>query len=216
MSPTRAESDLIAVTPALLASVGFSDHSIQRFADRAGLEPARRTKIEPIIRDLLQQEGVLTTQAPHWARSRNAAPYYLQIGEWMLFILRPDEQRPGRYLAVTAINGPVGNDWDTALRRGYLATPPPPTLHPLPQGRVAVRDCLHDALTRRTKPSSPSLPVAVFQAWRGRRARARRDRQSVAEANRELMRLYERARARARHQHAERCRAPARVEGRSR
>jgi len=216
MSQRGDDTYPVAVSPAMLTAVGFSDHSIQRFADRAGLAPARRANIEPIIRDLLQQEGVLTTQVPHWARSRNAAPRYLQIGEWMLFILRPDKHRPGRYLAVTAVNGPVDNDWDAALRRGYLATPPPPALHSLPRVRVAIRDCLRDALARRSEPSSPTLPASVLHAWRARRARAQRDRQLVAEANRELLRRYERARATARDRHAERLRAAARVDGGSR
>ncbi len=93
--------------------------------------PARRSSIEPIIRDLLLQEGIVTSRPPQWARSRNAAPCYLQIGEWMLFILRPDERRPGRYLAVTALNGPEANDLGARpaprLRRdpAAAATAPP-------------------------------------------------------------------------------------------
>jgi hypothetical protein len=43
----------------------------------------------------------------------------------MLFIACHDQLRPGRYSVVTVVNGPTGNDWRCAWRRGYISTPPP-------------------------------------------------------------------------------------------
>lgn len=204
MNQRIADPSATMVTPAVLAAVGFSDHAIERFALRADVGPARRSSVEPTIRDLLLQEGIVTSRPPQWARSRNAAPRYLQVGEWMLFVLRPDERRPGRYLAVTALNGPEANTWERALRRGYVTTPPPPQLHRLPSLRVGLHDCLRQALDLRREPERPALVVAVVQAWRVLRRRARADRDAVATANRELLRRHERARALARRRHAER------------
>jgi Zn-dependent protease with chaperone function len=44
----------------VVSSVGFSDHAVQRFAERAGLGTTLRARVEPIIRDLLLQEGFVT------------------------------------------------------------------------------------------------------------------------------------------------------------
>jgi hypothetical protein len=108
-----------------LEQVGFTDHALERFAARAGLATDSRAVLEPLIRRLLLREGAVVFERPHWARSRNTADVYLQLGEWMLFIgCRREEPRRG-YAIVTVVNGPRGNDWSHAWRRGYVATPPP-------------------------------------------------------------------------------------------
>lgn len=109
----------------VLARVGFSRHALERFAARAGIPLTGYDTIEMLVRDLLAREGKVTTQRPVWSRSSNTADLYLQAGEWMLFILRRDRWLPWRYYCVTAVNGPEGNTWETALRRGYIHTPPP-------------------------------------------------------------------------------------------
>jgi hypothetical protein len=97
---------------------------------RAGLATSNRAVIEPVIRRLIQGEGAVVTQRPHWARSRQRADLYIQLGEWMLLIVCSDKQHWGRYVVVTIVNGPGENTWRVARQRRYISTPPPPRFHP--------------------------------------------------------------------------------------
>jgi len=183
----------------VLATVGFTDHAIERFAQRADLRATSRAHVEAVIRDLLLQEGVLTQEQPRWARSRNTAPLYLQLGEWMLFVLRPDPRRPGWHTAVTVVNGPATNDWATALRRGYITTPPPPQLRPLPPLTISVGRVIRDVLAeRRAGTRRGHLPGQALATYRDRRRDARDHRAAVADANQAARVEYAAARARAR------------------
>lgn len=193
------------LTPARLAMIGFSDHAIERFAQRAGVTPTRRAIVEPLIHDLLLLEGMLTTSAPRWALSRNRAPLYLQLGDWMLFILRPDARHPSRFVAVTVINRPTDNDWVTALRRGHIGAPPPPRLHPLPSGRVDWRDWLRDGLNLSRQDGGTGLVRGLLLARRSAHDRAHDHVAVVSDANAELLREYSRARGAARERHVRRC-----------
>lgn len=204
MNP-QASAPSTIVTPARLAAIGFSDHAIERFAQRAGITPTHRTIIEPLIRDLLLLEGMVTATAPRWALSRNRAPLYLQLSDWMLFILRPDGGHPSQLVAVTVINRPTDNDWVTALRRGHIGTPPPPRLHPLPNGRVDWRDCLRDALSLRRQDSGIGFVRGLLLARRAARSRAHDHVAMVSDANEELLREYNGARTAARERHVRRC-----------
>ena len=198
------------LTPRDLADIGFSDHAIERFAERAGLASSWRSSVEPIIRDLLRQEGMLADRAPKWARSENTADWYAQLGDWMLFILRPDNLYRDRLTAVTVINGPVGNDWANALRRGFIYTPPPPTLDPLPSTRVRLRDVIHEARDMgATGPTSMSLWRRLRIAYDACRRDALALYASVDGENRRRSVAYERARQRARELHARRLAARA-------
>jgi hypothetical protein len=118
------------VVPELLGQIGFTDHALNRFAGRAGLATSNRAVVEPIVRDLLLQEGLVVAARPHWAHSRNTADLYLQLGEWMLFIGCRQDQPDTPYAIVTVVNGPEENTWVIALRRGYIFTPPPPSIPP--------------------------------------------------------------------------------------
>jgi hypothetical protein len=109
----------------LLARIGFTDHAIERFAQRAAVGTRSRHVIEPIIRDLLLVEGRVVPERPTWARSRRQADMLLQLREWMLLIGCEDRVYRGRYSIVTALNGPADNSWRNAWRRGYISTPPP-------------------------------------------------------------------------------------------
>lgn len=164
------------LTPGLLAAIGFSDHAIERFAQRAGVTPTRRAIVEPLIRDLLLQEGTITA----------SAPLYLQFGDCMLFVLRPGGRNPSRLVAVTAVNGPSHNDWVTALRRGRIGTPPPPRLKPLPSGRLDWRDWWRDALALRRQDNGVGLLRALRLAGAVGRGRARVRVAALSDANREL------------------------------
>jgi hypothetical protein len=201
---SHAQPDLSIPTPAQLRRVGFSHHAIERFAERAGLSVRTRAAVEPIIRDLLRQEGLLSTQPPRWARTSDPGELYLQIGEWMAFILRRDARRVGHYTAVTAINGPPENTWTHALTRGYLATPPAPELHPL-QRRPTLRDTIAAVLAERRCGGDQSiLLLHLLHAHRERRAEARRKRDRVHALNREMLKAHQEARDRARQFHARR------------
>ncbi|HEY5196520.1 MAG TPA: hypothetical protein VIJ51_05785 [Solirubrobacteraceae bacterium] len=198
-STTRRGGAVEPVDQRRLAGIGFTDHAIERFAQRAGLETTSRARVEPVIRDLLLQEGVVTTGQPRWARSQNTAELYLQLGEWMLFVLRPDRQRPGGFTAVTVVNGPAGNDWATALRRGYVLTPPPPCYEALPPRQVGLARCIGFVLAeRRTGDRSGRLLAQVVSTYRQRRTAQERERERVAAANRATQDEYEAARSRAR------------------
>lgn len=157
-TPIATPHALSLVLPDLLARVGFTDHAIERFAIRAGLTTSSRHIVEPIIRDLLLQEGLVVTERPRWARSRNTADLYLQLGEWMLFIGRRQSPQTPNFAIVTVINGREDTTWRQALRRGYIFTAPPPLLIDGSRSR-------------------PSLLVSVLVALRARRSsrvRARR------------------------------------------
>jgi hypothetical protein len=109
----------------LLAQVGFTNHAVERFAQRAGLDTTRRAEVEPIMRDLLLQEGRVVRERPKWARSRNEADLYLQAGEWLLFVCRGSTRRGGAFSVVTVLNGPAGMTWEKALARELVFTPRP-------------------------------------------------------------------------------------------
>lgn len=117
----------------LLGRVGFTDHAIERFAERAGLDTAERRRIEPIVRDLLMREGRVVRRPPRWYRSSNAADGYLQAGEWLLFICRASRSRGGAYDVVTVVNNGERTTWSRALDRGLIFTPHPA---PAPRRRV--------------------------------------------------------------------------------
>jgi hypothetical protein len=125
-TPVATPYAVSLVWPELLTRVGFTDHAIERFATRAGLATTIRRVVEPIIRELLLQEGLVVAERPHWARSRNAADLYLQLGEWMLFIGRGETRQAPPYAIVTVVNGPESTTWPEAVRRGYIFTRPPP------------------------------------------------------------------------------------------
>jgi hypothetical protein len=188
----------LSVDRRTLAGIGFSDDAIERFAERAGLDTTSRARIEPAIRDLLPQEGVVTTQQPRWARSQNTAELYLQLGDWMLFVLRPDRQRSGCFTAVTVVNGPADDDWAAALRCGYVLTPPP-RYQALPPRCTSLAECIAFVLAeRRAGGRRGSLPSQVVSTYRERRAVQERERVRVALPPTAKRDGYEQARGRAR------------------
>lgn len=85
--PTAAAARL--VDPRVLAHFGFTDHALERFAQRVGIHGDLRRDIEPILRDLLV-DGTWAAQPPHWARTSKPADTYLQIGTWMGLLGRGD------------------------------------------------------------------------------------------------------------------------------
>jgi hypothetical protein len=129
---------VVRVDHQLLANVGFSDHAIERFASRAGLKTTARRVVEPLVRELLVREGMVVADRPPWARSRNTADLYLQLGEWMLFIaMRAGAASRRTFEVVTVVNGAEDTDWRKALRRGYIVSTPPPEIADTGRGGIS-------------------------------------------------------------------------------
>jgi hypothetical protein len=175
----------------LQARLGFADHALARFGQRAGLPYQDRATLEPVLRDLLSQEGRMVAERPGWARSRNTADAYVQVGDWLLLICRHDVRRPGRWTVVTVVNGPEGTTWERALKRGLIGTPPPLAISRPRRAGVGLAEALAGAAGR-----EGWLGRRLVAEWRARRAAARAE-------HREGMAGYEARRA----EHAERRRA---------
>jgi hypothetical protein len=143
----------------LLAQLGITDHAVLRFAQRAGLPTARRGAIEPLMRDLLAQEGRIVTTQPRWARSRNEADYYLQVGEWMLFLCRASRRRLGNLDVVTVIASREAATWALACERGLVGTPPPFDRQRPRRRRVRWREVLAAARAAREPSVASARPA---------------------------------------------------------
>ncbi len=129
----------------LQGRIGLTDHAIARFAQRSGLPYADRQTLEPVLRDLLIQEGRLVSERPRWSRSQNPADAYIQVGEWLVLICRHDVRRPGRWTVVTVVSRPAAPTWERAVARGWVGTPPPLRLSRPRRGRVGVAAAIRAA-----------------------------------------------------------------------
>lgn len=161
----------------LLGTVGFTDHAIERFAERAGLDAAGRAGVEPIARDLLMQEGRAVASPPAWYRSSNAADGYLQAGEWMLFICRVSRRQPGGMDVVTVVSNGDRTPWAKARKRGLILTPPP--LGQAPRRRAPRVGWLRSIPAGLRLRRASAEPIGRFAAVR--RARDERRRAVAAE-----------------------------------
>lgn len=139
----------------LLGVVGFTDHAIERFAERAGVGGPERRWIEPIARDLLLQEGRALRQPPSWYRSSNTADGYLQVGEWMLFVLRGSRRQRGAYDVVTVLTNGDRTTWPIARRKGLVFTPPPLDPPPARPPRVGWLGSVVAGLRDRRRTAEP-------------------------------------------------------------
>ena len=141
------------VTHQLLDHVGFSDHALERFAERAGLPYESRAVLEPVVRDLLLQEGLRVGRPPRWARLREPAPLYLQAGFWLLFVGRPNPRGgPDGRTITTVINASPDRTWAKALERGDIATPLPRLIARPTLERAALRSSIASALAGHPSP----------------------------------------------------------------
>ncbi len=194
----------------MTGSVGFTDHAIQRFAQRAGLTTTHRAVVEPIIRDLLAQEGLIAHRPPHWARSKHPGDLHLQIGQWMLLICRPNPRHHGRFDAVTAVNGPADNTWTAALQRGYIATPAPTRLARPPRREHARWSVsIRIGLRRRREHPSPTVGLisTIMAVHRDRLATFAVRHASAVSARKRARDEHQQRRRDARRQHLRRYRS---------
>jgi hypothetical protein len=180
--------------------IGFSNHALERFAERAGVGALSWREVEMILRDLLTQEGRVVNEQPRWARSRNTADAYIQVGEWLLLICRHDEMRRGAVTVVTIVNGPAGNTWQRALERGYIATPMPQSPRPPRQPYVSLWESIK--IARRTKaPGKQGIISRVLETHRTRRTAAQATYEKALQSHGELVAAYEDQRRCARENH---------------
>ncbi len=184
--------------------LGFTDHALQRFAQRAGLDAHSRVTIEPIIRDLLSQEGHFVDEPPHWARSRNRADRYVQVGDWLLLICRYDERRAGGLTVVTVVNGPEGTTWQRALEIGYIGTPLPQRFPAPPRPFVSIWQSILTGLRNGPDANGRGLFSRIIDAHRAQRAKAQAEHQRAMSLHRQRVEAYKDARAQARLNHRRR------------
>jgi hypothetical protein len=109
----------------LLATVGFTDHALLRFAERSGLKFSGRQLLDPIVRDLLSNEGLRVPEPPEGVRLSKEADFYMQAGTWLLFL---GYGPPGRRSITTVVQIGPKLSWKAALARGRIATPVPITV----------------------------------------------------------------------------------------
>jgi hypothetical protein len=182
----------------LLASVHFSNHVLERFAQRTGLPLAGRAALEPIVKDLLLQEGLRVPYQPGWAGVQEA-PFYLQAGSWLLFLGRPNPRGGAGHLTITTVVAREKRTWAEALARGEIATPPPlRTARPKPE-RVAVGLSIVIALRQGGSPLK--LPAAINATHRERQLQAERAFDQALADWVSAARQHEAERARAREKH---------------
>jgi hypothetical protein len=191
------------VDDGLQGRLGFANHAIERFGERAGLEARDRSTLEPVLRDLLTQEGRVVSDRPRWARSANPADAYIQVGDWLLLICRHDLRRPGRLTVVTVLNGPRGTTWERALRRGLLGTPPPLALAKPKRSRLHLGGAAREAV--RNDAGLPGWAGSrIVSALRARRAAAAADHRARVEEYRSLRAAHIERRRQARAEHERR------------
>ncbi|ADB52885.1 hypothetical protein [Conexibacter woesei] len=186
----------------VLGRVGFTDHAIERFAERAGLDTAQRRAVEPIARDLLMQEGRVVGTPPAWYRSSNTADGYLQTGDWLLFVCRASRRRASAYDVVTVLCNGDSTTWSRALDRRLIYTPPPLPAAPAPRRRrVGWAGSIVAGLRLRRERGGIGRLEAIRQAHRERRHAAsaaglEADRAAYDAARRRHREARERARER--------------------
>ncbi len=185
--------------------LGFTDHALERFGQRAGLDARDRPTLEPVLRDLLTQEGRVVAARPRWARSQNPADAYVQVGEWLLLICRQDLRRPGSLTVVTVVNGPAGTTWRRALDRGLVLTPPPlrlakPRRPPLRLGET-IRTAARDGAGRRPGGALARIAAAVRARWAAVRREHGESRAAYAARREEHVERRRRALAEHRRRH---------------
>ena len=190
----------VLVDDGLQRRLGFTDHALERFGQRAGLGARDRATLEPVLRDLLTQEGRVVAARPRWARSQNPADAYIQVGEWLLLICRHDPRRPGALTVVTVINGPAGTTWGRALDRGLVLTPPPLRLAKPRRPPLRLAETIRAAVRNDAEKPGGTL-ARVLAAVRARRAVRRQEHRErvAAYAARRDEQLERRRRALAEH-----------------
>jgi hypothetical protein len=131
-------------------------HALEQFAERAQPPCDQESYLRMALRDLALAEGRAVPQAPVWARSRNVADLWIQVGRFLLLICRHDDRRPGGFSCVTVVNGRPDTTWAVAMVRGWIRLPPPPP-RPAPLSDAEYRAAQHE-LERSPVDCSRSRP----------------------------------------------------------
>lgn len=201
--PQSTRPERMLITEQHQRNLGFTNHALERFAERAGITAHSWRALESVLRDLLYQEGRVVPERPHWARSQNTADAYIQVGEWLLLICRHDELRRGALTVVTSVNGPEGNTWSRALEAGYIETPMPQVLSTPRLQHTSLWESIKIARDCRG-PGQPHFVGRVRRTHSARRAEAQDAYETLLHKYHKAVRAYEARRARAREHHIQR------------
>lgn len=129
-----------AQLPTQRLRIGWTDHALERFCERAGVPARPRPELEQQLRRLVASDGSVVPDRPRWADSRNEADVFVQIGGWLLVVLMRDDRRgEDAYSAVTVLGREGWADWPAAHARGLTRVRPPRWARPSLLARVAAR-----------------------------------------------------------------------------
>jgi hypothetical protein len=120
-----------ATLPTRRLRIGWTDHALERFCERAGVPERPRPELEAQLRRLVARDGNVVLDRPRWADSRNEADVFVQIGGWLLVVLVHDERGgPEDMTAVTVLGREGWADWPAAHARGLTRVRPPRWVRP--------------------------------------------------------------------------------------
>lgn len=129
-----------ASLPTQRLRIGWTDHALERFCERAGVPERPRAELEAQLRRLVAADGSVVHDRPAWADSRNEADLFVQIGGWLLVVLvRGERGRPDQYSAVTVLGREGWASWPAARARGLTRVRPPRWARPTLVARIAAR-----------------------------------------------------------------------------
>lgn len=124
--------------PTQRVRIGWTDHALERFCERAGVPRRSRPELEAQLRRLVARDGSVVHDRPPWADSRNEADLFVQIGGWLLVVLMRDERGDEHaFTAVTVLGREGWANWPAAHARGLTRVRPPRWARPPLAVRVA-------------------------------------------------------------------------------
>jgi hypothetical protein len=129
-----------ATLPTQRLRIGWSDHALERFCERAGVPARPRPELEAQLRRLVARDGSVVPDRPRWADSRNDADLFVQIGGWLLVVLMRDDRRgEDAFTAVTILGREGWASWPAAHARGLTRVKPPRWARPSLIARIVQR-----------------------------------------------------------------------------
>lgn len=135
----------------------FSGHAYQQFVQRAEPEETLPRFVEDCMKELVVAEGRFVAERPRWAKSTNTATSYIQVADFLLLILQPQDEK---WKVVTVLNGGDGNSWARAYNRGWTSLPPRPRKPRYAPEPPTLRTT--DALWHQSATQFPSAPTPAI------------------------------------------------------
>lgn len=126
--------------PTQRLKIGWTDHALERFCERAGVPERPRPELEAQLRRLVARDGSVVPDRPRWADSSNVADVFVQVGGWLLVVLMRDDRRGDEaYSAVTILGREGWADWPAAYAGGLTRVRPPRWARPSMLARLTAR-----------------------------------------------------------------------------